>query len=623
MYKSTTLAALLSLLLASNNSDAATASASPFALEQTGANIGKDIGAATHPATTGATHQESHPAPATPLKAEEVLTVHPEIMREEPGKSVPAVTGAPGEVPKSEPGKATETTQKTEVPPLPAKQVTAGTAPHPQPHHEVAPQQPHAATPQQPHEVASHPSSKTLEELGITPEVLAKAIASIVHKTPAQETEPATQVPHLQPLETAPHPQVTEPATQVPHPQPLETASHLPGTEPAGATPTLESGPPVPITTHEKPKEYLHTYLSKTQKADSGVYQKEVQAEMKKFNAQIPSLHYHSISKLRVISWNLHNSTLGGDAPQKLNNAIGFLAELHPSVLMLQQLPSAQEDLQGDIRHKIRAILGLTHIVYCQDAKTLSGLLIASKYPLVDKSTFRYMLNATEGDCFALRTAIELKLGEEYEPLEVNVANITFSPSDDVLDSQLGDLVPKLQSVSTSPLIVAGTTNKSSLGLSASFLEPVPLFSVFSTLKWEHPGMTHWDGKAVDHAYTNGPMASTLVGAYEGLSLDSDHLPTILDFDVSGLAKKKVISPAPVVTKATEPAKGTTETPSSSASKPSTSSPVPVKASTEAAKGAQEQAQKSRFFWRNAAAPTMNNANVLPVLMVGVILLLS
>lgn len=499
---------------------------------------------------------EKQPVPATLPKVEEGAIVHPEILSEKPEESVYKVTEKPGEVP------------KTEAPPP-------------------------ATTPQQAPQVQKGAEG-----------VVAGAIAQLTPKQPTQATELAA--PQI-PAKAEPSSPVTTPHSGVPETHPLVKS----GTESA----------PTPQHVRKEPSAHLSTYLSSTQPADPEAYKKVITHALSgPFQDQIPIMPTPQDQYLRLVSWNVNGSKLGGDVSQKLGKAISLLVKFRPSVLMLQELPLAKNELSEEIVDRIKVELGLSHIVYCQDAKTLTGLLIASKHPLVNGSTFRYILDEKEGDCFALKSALTLSLGKEYEPLTVNLANINLSQSVITLASQLEKFVPKLKPVSSSPLVVAGSTNRTTRTLSASFLEPVALKSAYNVLNWKEPEMTSWSGEVVDHAYVTDPLGKSLLGAYEGASLDSDHLPLITDFDLATIAKKKVVNVAAA-------AQGKSATGGVSTSKPATSTPpVPASSTPEAAKGKPEPAsaqKKKSFFWRNAAASSMNNATVLPILMVGAFLLLN
>lgn len=558
IYKSTTFTILFSLLLACKNSDATenVPSGSPFTLLKPGV---ESVGA---PATP-----EKQPAPSTPSKVGEGTIVHPEVLSKEQEKNVFPATEKPGDVPKAE-------------------------VAHP------------VTTPQQVPQVQKGAGGP-----------VAKAIAQLTAKQPTQVTEPvASDVPQAPPLVPTPQtPVKAKPPSPVTAPP-----SGVPETPPLAKTGTELA--PVPQHARKEPSIHLPTYLSPTQPADPVVYEKVITAALSgPFKDQVPSMPTIQNRFFRLVSWNVNSSKLGGDASQKLGKVVNDLVKFRPSVLMLQQLPLAKNELQEEIADRIKVELGLSHIEYCQDAKTLTGLLIASKHPLVDGSNFRYILNEKEGDCFALRSALTLSLGKEYEPLTVNLANVNLNQSVITLSSQLEKFVPKLQPVSSSPLVVAGTTNRATRTLSASLLEPVFLKSVYSALHWNEPGMTSWNGEVVDHAYVTDSLGGSLLGAYEGASLDSDHLPLIVDFDLATIAKKKAVGG---VTSAQE--KGTTG--KVSTSKPATSPPVSSPSTPEAAKGKSEQgsAQKKKsFFGKNAAASSMNNAIVLSILMVGALILLN
>lgn len=628
--KSTTFTVLLSFLLASNNSNIVSGT-NPANVPSTGDTAFKVLDdPSKNPPTAGTA--PSTASLATQQGAEQVIEVNPKILTPEQEKSVFAAPNVSGETQSLQ---ATGQTIKQEATPGTTAQTQPQPQPQPQPQVQAQPQtqpqtQPQAQPQVQPQaQPQIQPSTGSSQQVaqsagtGKSQSLVAKAISDLLNaEKQSQGKEPIasdTSTPSKEPVTQTPAKTETAP--------PAKSAEAIPSA-PALASPATA---PVPLHPRTQPGKILPTYLSKTQRANIDKYKEVIKSNLdNSFNKQIPTINPLDDRFLRVISWNVRGEEVGGEASTRLGNAITLLAQdqFRPSVLMLQQVPIIKNELQPNFLDGIKLVLGLNHVVYCQDANVQTGLLIASKHPLIKDDTFKYLLNETEDNCFALRSAVELSLGKDYEPVKVNFANVNFSQSVVSLSSQIGELVPKLKPLSSSPLLLAGTTNKVGWTLSASLLEPVSLHSAFSTLSWTSPTMTNWNGQALDHAYVTNPLGVSLLGIYEGASLDSDHLPLIIDFELTGIAKKKTATPAAPAAPSTTggTSKSTSSTTSTPTAAPATSpaTTTPPAAKTEKATTEKVPAQKTKsYFWKNAASSNASNATVLPILIIGAIMLLN
>lgn len=230
---------------------------------------------------------------------------------------------------------------------------------------------------------------------------------------------------------------------------------------------------------------------------------------------------------MRVVTFNLHYFRDVFDKNSTLQNILRDVKDMNADVYLFQEV---HMDTSKPDRKAFDA--GLSSLGYkwqhvqAAPGATL-GQMIASKYPLgklrsLDLGYKRIMIEAE----------LALKNNDKLTLFAAHWQNADVKAREKQARLTVGH-IKKKGGLSMGKFVLGADFNATWQGEAIQTLATSGLMKTsYSVLKWPHPHVTCWSGRAIDFVWAGNEVSKHVDGTYVYYTLSSDHLPIIMDLSL-------------------------------------------------------------------------------------------
>lgn len=257
-------------------------------------------------------------------------------------------------------------------------------------------------------------------------------------------------------------------------------------------------------------------------------------------NSKIP---HKDNSIFRIMTYNVHfwrNPENTADAMAKM---IGIIQNLNPDVVILQEVaPSAGFGTGTKFSpSQAKNLLESINFKYFSACNTVSGKwfgnVIAAKtqFNNIGRASFTTQTQPNEVRCFVYAQTTILNNKELY----MYGTHLEVKGADTVRQQQIWEISQSImQNLPNENVLIAADFNATRQSGTVQLLQNNGFKDCFAYLGWQHPTYTNWTGKEIDFIFLSPRWNLPLAGCYVYYDATSDHLPIIMDIQLTPIQQK-------------------------------------------------------------------------------------